>query len=557
MSYQALARKWRPRAFADVVGQDYVVTALSNALDSDRVHHAYLFSGTRGVGKTTLARIFAKALNCERGVSATPCAECVACIGIDEGRFIDLIEVDAASRTKVDDTRELLDNVQYAPTNGRYKVYLIDEIHMLSGHSFNALLKTLEEPPPHVKFLFATTDSEKLPVTVLSRCLQFNLRALQPRQIVAQMAKILDAEGVQYDPAALDVLGFAADGSLRDGLSLLDQAIVYGNGAVRSDEVRTMLGMIERDHAVQVLQAVIAADATAALQVVAAMAERGVDFLGALDALLAVLHNIALYRHSPELLSAKDIDPAPIIDTAAQISEQDVQLYYQIALLGKRDLPLAPDARSGFEMVLLRMMAFRPLVVAGADGGLVTSETVVATPATAAPKATTRARTGAKFKAIDPESAAVPTPVEPPVTKQPSPGTVSAETLAEVEGWSAFVAASSLTGVVRELAMNMAPAGYVDDCLGFAVDANHEHLFNYSRRDAIQNNIEQALGRPFRIQVQVETPGTETPAVERTRRTAERQQAAVERIRNDPNVRAIIDRFDATIVEDSIKPAES
>jgi DNA polymerase-3 subunit gamma/tau len=557
MSYQALARKWRPHAFADVVGQDYIVTALSNALDSDRVHHAYLFSGTRGVGKTTLARIFAKALNCERGVSSTPCAECVACVGIDEGRFIDLIEVDAASRTKVDDTRELLDNVQYAPTNGRYKVYLIDEIHMLSGHSFNALLKTLEEPPPHVKFLFATTDAEKLPVTVLSRCLQFNLRALQPSQIVAQMAKILDAEGVEYEPAALDVLGFAADGSLRDGLSLLDQAIVYGNGVVRSDEVRTMLGMIERDHAVQVLQAVIAADAAAAMQVVAAMAERGVDFLGALDALLAVLHNVALYRHSPQLLSAKDIDPAPIIDTAAQISEKDVQLYYQIALLGKRDLPLAPDARSGFEMVLLRMMAFRPLAAAGADGGGANSEIVVATPAAAAAKATTRAKTGTKTKAIDPKSAVAPAPAEPPVNMEPSSGTVSANAIEEVEGWSSFVTASSLTGVVRELAMNMAPTGYVNGCLGFAVDANHERLLNNNRRDAIQDTIEQELGRPFRIRVQVETPGTETPAVERSRRSAERQKAAMERIHNDPNVRAIIDRFDATIVEDSIKPAES
>ena len=360
MSYQALARKWRPGVFAEVVGQEHVVRALSNALDRNQVHHAFLFSGTRGVGKTTLARIFAKALNCEAGVSSSPCNACGACQAIDRANFVDLIEVDAASRTKVDDTRELLDNVQYAPTTGRYKVYLIDEVHMLSGHSFNALLKTLEEPPPHVKFLLATTDPQKLPVTVLSRCLQFHLKALQPDQIRNQLRTILEAEQAEYDEGALDLLARAADGSLRDGLSLLDQAIAFGAGSLREPLVRDMLGTIEDDVVESLLRALAGGDASELLAVVAAMAERACDYTQALDGILTELFNLSLYHAAVDVLRARQAERPWYAELSSALGEEDIQLYYQIGLIGKRDLALAPDPRTGFEMVMLRMLAFRP-----------------------------------------------------------------------------------------------------------------------------------------------------------------------------------------------------
>ena len=360
MSYLALARKWRPGKFAEVVGQQHVVDALSNALESGRVHHAFLFTGTRGVGKTTLARIFAKALNCEEGVSAEPCQQCANCKSIDEGRFVDLIEVDAASRTKVDDTRELLDNVQYAPTSGRYKVYLIDEVHMLSGHSFNALLKTLEEPPEHVKFLFATTDPQKLPVTVLSRCLQFNLRALRFEQISNQLVKILNNESIQFEQAAIELIARAADGSMRDSLSLLDQAIAQGAGSVQEQTVRSMLGTIKSSHSEGLLAALFANDADKMMQIVADMADNSVEFSVALDELLLQLYSISLAQLAPTSLESKAVNKQLIEGYAQSCSKEDIQLFYQIGLISKRDLSLAPDARVGFEMALLRMLSFEP-----------------------------------------------------------------------------------------------------------------------------------------------------------------------------------------------------
>ena len=360
MSYQVLARKWRPRSFREMVGQTHVLKALINALDNQRLHHAYLFTGTRGVGKTTIARILAKCLNCETGISSTPCGTCSICKEIDEGRFIDMIEVDAASRTKVEDTRELLDNVQYAPSRGRYKVYLIDEVHMLSGHSFNALLKTLEEPPPHVKFLLATTDPQKLPITVLSRCLQFSLKNMPPERVVEHLTHVLGVENIPFEDDALWLLGRAADGSMRDAMSLTDQAIAFGDGKVLAADVRAMLGTLDQGQVYGVLDALLSGDARALLEAVRHLAELGPDWSGVLAEILNVLHRIAIAQALPEAVDNGQGDRARVLALAQALPAEDVQFYYQMGLIGRRDLPLAPDPRNGFEMVMLRMLAFRP-----------------------------------------------------------------------------------------------------------------------------------------------------------------------------------------------------
>jgi DNA polymerase-3 subunit gamma/tau len=360
MSYQVLARKWRPRVFREMVGQEHVLQALINALDHNRLHHAYLFTGTRGVGKTTIARILAKCLNCETGVSSEPCGQCASCREIAEGRFVDLIEVDAASRTKVEDTRELLENVQYAPTRGRYKVYLIDEVHMLSNSSFNALLKTLEEPPPHVKFLLATTDPQKLPMTILSRCLQFNLKNMNPERIVQHLKFVLNEELVPFEESALWHLGRAADGSMRDAMSLTDQAIAYGSGKITESEVSAMLGTIDQTAVYDIVNALASLDGRSVLAAVERMSEQAPDYASAIAEMLAVLHRIAIAQALPEAVDNSHGDRERIMQLAQQLPAEDVQLFYQTALLGRRDLPLAPDPRAGFEMVLLRMLAFKP-----------------------------------------------------------------------------------------------------------------------------------------------------------------------------------------------------
>ncbi|KTS78022.1 DNA polymerase III subunit gamma/tau [Pseudomonas oryzihabitans] len=407
MSYQVLARKWRPRSFREMVGQTHVLKALINALDNERLHHAYLFTGTRGVGKTTIARILAKCLNCETGISSTPCGTCSVCREIDEGRFVDLIEVDAASRTKVEDTRELLENVQYAPSRGRYKVYLIDEVHMLSTHSFNALLKTLEEPPPHVKFLLATTDPQKLPVTILSRCLQFALKNMPPERVVAHLQHVLAAESIPFEDDALWLLGRAADGSMRDAMSLTDQAIAFGEGKVLAADVRAMLGTLDHGQVYDVLHALLEGDGRAVLEAVRHLAEQGPDWSGVLAELLNVLHRVAIAQVLPDAVDNGQGDRERVLTLAQALPAEDVQYYYQLGLVGRRDLPLAPDPRHGFEMVLLRMLAFRPAGVALPERPAL--KTTGASPATADSDSR-------------PVAAAAPVPVAPaPVAAAPQP----------------------------------------------------------------------------------------------------------------------------------------
>ncbi len=368
MSYQVLARKWRPRNFAEMVGQQHVLQALVNALDAQRLHHAYLFTGTRGVGKTTIARIFSKSLNCEKGIGSTPCGECSSCMEIDEGRSLDLIEIDAASRTGVEDMRELLENVPYAPTRSRFKVYLIDEVHMLSKHSFNALLKTLEEPPEHIKFLLATTDPQKLPVTVLSRCLQFNLKRMTPSQIQQHLSDLLGHENIESEDEALMLLAHSADGSMRDALSLLDQAISYGSGAVKAESVESMLGVISRDYLIRIIQALIEQDAKKLLTETRLLMERNPDYLRVCSDLINLFHQMAIYLSQAGIEPEDGMLKQQVMDCARKLSAEEVQLYYQIILQGRQDLDINPDQALGFEMLMLRLLAFSPEVnIAGED----------------------------------------------------------------------------------------------------------------------------------------------------------------------------------------------
>jgi DNA polymerase III subunit gamma/tau len=417
MSYQVLARKWRPRSFNEMVGQTHVLKALINALDSQRLHHAYLFTGTRGVGKTTIARIIAKCLNCETGISSRPCGVCSICKEIDEGRFIDLIEVDAASRTKVEDTRELLDNVQYSPSRGRFKVYLIDEVHMLSTSSFNALLKTLEEPPPHVKFLLATTDPQKLPVTVLSRCLQFSLKNMPPERVVDHLSHVLAAEQIPFEPDALWLLGRAADGSMRDAMSLTDQAIAFGEGKVLAADVRAMLGTLDHGQVYGVLHALLEGDARGLIEAVRHLAEQGPDWSGVLSEMLNVLHRVAIAQALPEVVDNGQGDRERVLELAQVLPSEDVQFYYQMGLIGRRDLPLSPDPRSGFEMVLLRMLAFRPADTH--DAPRVALKPLGISQATANPKTSTVADAAHVAPVSDPVAPA-PAPAPAPASQSPA-----------------------------------------------------------------------------------------------------------------------------------------
>ena len=527
MSYIVLARKWRPKRFAEMVGQEHVLRALANALDSGKVHHAFLFTGTRGVGKTTIARILAKSLNCETaGVSSNPCGVCAACREIDEGRFVDLIEVDAASRTKVDDTRELLDNVQYAPSRGRYKVYLIDEVHMLSNHSFNALLKTLEEPPPHVKFLLATTDPQKLPVTVLSRCLQFSLKRL-PASLIGDRLKFIAAEeNLQFDPAAAALLARAAEGSMRDALSLLDQLIAFGGGTLNEVNTRAMLGTIDRGHVGRLIDALARSDGPALLAEVKDLDRDAPDYDRALVELAAFLQRVAIVQIVPEAAQQdEEFDAALLTRFAQAISPEDVQLYYQIALGGRRDLSMAPEPRLGFEMTLLRMLAFRP------DSAAVQESSKNRAPA-AAPAAGTGQARAAGSTAQNVRLTSI-----------------------DAENWSTVVEAANLSGMVRQFAMNCVPARFEHDALALKIDQATADRRTRPIEEKLAQGLSKYLGRDIRVTFETAQSALATPARQRALEEQDRAARAATAFEADPAVKGLRERFGADVDAASVKPA--
>ena len=546
MSYQVLARKWRPRDFAAMVGQAHVVRSLANALDDDRLHHAFLFAGTRGVGKTTVARILAKCLNCETGVTSRPCGVCSACTEIDEGRFVDLIEVDAASRSKVDETRDLMDNVQFSAARGRYKVYLIDEVHMFSEKSFNALLKTLEEPPPHVKFLLATTDPQKLPITVLSRCLQFNLKRLPVDLIEAHLAHISDDEGVAAEPGALRLIARAADGSMRDALSLLDQAIAYGGGGLEIEEVRAMLGTLDQRHLDTLLEALANTDADASMACVESMAGDTVDFDEALGEMLSALQRIALVQQVSAAVGLEPDDEQRYRRLGERIGTEDVQLYYQIALNARRDLVLAPDPRVGFEMALLRMLAFQPAPPAGdAPGGR---------PASTSVKGGVRETAGEIASAPQAPSGSRASDAEANASR--APGAHRSRLGLDPLRWPQVVDGLGLVGLARELAVNSVPEQFENGVITLRLAERHAQLTAGQVLGKLREALELYCGEPVRLDVKLGEPNRDTPAASEERRDAERMAQAVRAIETDPGVQAIVERFGAEVDRALIRPVD-
>lgn len=525
MSYQVFARKWRPLQFSQIVGQAHVVNALTNAIEQNRLHHAYLFTGTRGVGKTTIARILAKALNCDSRTNFEPCCRCSMCLSVDEGRCVDLLEVDAASRTKVEDMRDLLGSVEYLPTEGRCKIYLIDEVHMLSGHSFNALLKTLEEPPDHVKFLLATTDPQKIPVTVLSRCLQFNLRRLNLDQIQDQLTMISKSEAIEAQPAALRVLSRSADGSMRDALSLLDQAIAYGGGKVLESDVLSMLGSVGQEPVFDLMTALASADPKAVLTVIGDLADHTPDFADVLQQLLMGLHRVALVQLAPETVGA-DESSETISNLAATMSQEDVQLFYQIGLMGQKDLPLAPDPKSGFEMVMLRMLAFKPAAIdsaagsAGAGQSLQKSQWQEVSQTTLGEKVASTSSKGA------------------------------------VDDWLKMVRSLKVKGMVKELVMHCALHSVDGDSCILLLDPAHQQLLSDRIREGLEKALQGFFKKPIKLLIRLEKPKQETPAALLRLEQEQRLQQAESEIERDENVKAIKEAFNAQIVPGSIEPLE-
>lgn len=576
LGYQVLARKWRPKSFADMVGQQHVVQTLTNALIQQRLHHAYLFTGTRGVGKTTVARIIAKCLNCETGLTDKPCEQCSACVEINSGRFIDLIEVDAASRTKVEDTREMLDNVQYAPSKGRYKVYLIDEVHMLSGHSFNALLKTLEEPPPHVKFLLATTDPQKLPATVLSRCLQFHLKNLTIEQISQHLTYVLQQENISAEAAALLQLGRAADGSMRDALSLLDQAIAFGDGVVSLATVRSMLGSLCPTHLYSLIEALIQNNAQALFNGIQALAEQGADFAQALEELLGLFHQMALLQAIPTLNASLFADNETPRALAQQLTAEQLQLYYQIAVLGRRDLPFAPTPRSGFEMTLLRMLSFYPETAANI-GSPATSASAASTGAritAGTPTATTSASTNVKTVAGTPTTATsasvnpgariatgTPSAVSgaPDINTQPVSRGNPAPRPTDISNWESILPYLRLSGAAVAVAQHCLLLDISQDRVLLQVAPGQAPMINANLKARFQAALSDYFGKPMTVEFELTKPTQATPATPAAKQVAKqqaRQEQAETAIATDDNVQAILDTFNATLVPDSVEPTD-
>jgi len=557
MSYQVLARKWRPKSFETLVGQDHVVRALTNALEQNRLHHAYLFTGTRGVGKTTLARILAKSLNCETGITAKPCGVCNACTEIDKGRFVDLIEVDAASNTQVDAMRDLLDNAQYAPTSGRFKVYIIDEVHMLSKSAFNAMLKTLEEPPAHVKFILATTDPQKVPVTVLSRCLQFNLRQMAGTSITGHLQNILSQEHIQFEPTALHLIARAAAGSMRDALSLTDQAIAYGGQTVNEAEVRAMLGAIDQSYLYQLLDALLANDGSSLINQAKLMEERSISFEAALNDFAQLLHQVAIAQTVPESIADDLPEREVLLSLAQKIQPETLQLYYQIALLGRRDIGLAPDEFAGFTMSLLRMLAFTP-----SEGNAATavnkSGQTAPTPSRPAPVNTAikpvtttqsvEAQTIVTENIIDQQNQAN-TPIQ---TETPPPSQSGSNSNSFNGNWRGLVDELKL-GLARELAKHCELIAYDEHSISLSVPEAQKHLLSPNYQEKLGSAIAQYFDKKIKLQFSIGGTGN-TPAKQISQEKAKAQANAEVAIEEDSFVQALINDLGATIIPNSIKP---
>lgn len=579
MSYQVLARKWRPKNFSELAGQEHVVQALANALTQNRLHHAYLLTGTRGVGKTTIARILAKSLNCERGVTATPCGVCAACVAIDEGRFVDLIELDAASNTGIDNMREILDNARYAPTVGRYKVYLIDEVHMLSRNAFNSMLKTLEEPPEHVKFVLATTDPQKIPVTVLSRCLQFNLKQLPPPIVARQLEFVLTQEKIDFEPGAIRVLARAAQGSMRDGLSLLDQAIAYGAGTVEEAVVRQMLGAVETDFVVRLLEALADRDGERLFAEAKAMAERNLAFDAALQDLAVCLHDVALLQTVPAAIAEDQPGRERLVALARRLDPEIVQLDYQIAVQGRGDLSMAPDEFAGFSMTLLRMLAFAP-------GGGQASVAVGPRPDAAAGSRSAKA---AAIGALENKPAARhELPVQPATTAAaahveaeagprvasemaPDAGARAADTVdaaldpsairaadAAISDWPGWIAQCRLGGLAQQLAYNAELTAHRQTPTGIEIELalteNNRHLAERVYQDKLREALSNALGAPVRLRLEMGGKGEGSMAAQDKLARQLLQDNAMASFNDDPFVREAVRLFDARVRPQSVQP---